>query len=54
MYFLNKKYGSVKVEVKHKGDWFYAYYECVMGPIAVECFRHKPTYSELKKSAKTL
>lgn len=54
LYFITKKYGSVKIEVKRKGDWFYACYECVMGPIAIEYFTHKPTYSELKKSAEKL
>lgn len=54
LYFMTRKYGSVKIEVKHKGNWFYAYYECVMGAIAVVCFTHKPTLSELKKSVETL
>lgn len=54
LYFTTRKYGIVRVEVAHKGDWFRAFYACVMGPIAIEYFTHKPMYSELKRSAEKL
>lgn len=54
MYFLTEKYGCVKCEVKHKGDWVYAFIVCTTGPIAVQCFTHEPTCSELQRLAETL